>query len=66
MRDTPEQQIAALLRLLRPAPAAWVEAACEIPRLGRELARPPANDSSVSEAARTRPAPPPRPPRPPP
>ena len=33
----PEEDIAAALRALPPAPAAWVEAAKELPRLGRTL-----------------------------
>jgi hypothetical protein len=49
MSQTPEQQIAALLRVLRPAPTAWVEAACEIPRLEREMAEPPAIEPARSE-----------------
>jgi hypothetical protein len=38
---TPEQELGALLRILRPVPAAWVTAATEIPRRERELAYPP-------------------------
>ena len=41
MTETVEQQLAALLRELPRAPAAWVTAACEIPRLERELEHPP-------------------------
>jgi len=54
MTQTPEQQIGALLRVLRPAPAAWVAAACEIPRLERELAEPPAIASEPSEPTPSR------------
>jgi hypothetical protein len=39
--QTPEQELGALLRFLRPAPWAWVSAAIEIPRLERELEYPP-------------------------
>lgn len=38
--ETAEEQLAALLRVLRPAPAAWIAAACEIPRVRRELEHP--------------------------
>ncbi len=41
MTETVEQQLAALLRVLRPAPAAWVTLACEIPRLERDMEHPP-------------------------
>jgi hypothetical protein len=41
MSETPEQQLAALLRLFRPPPAAWVAAASEIPRLERDVEHPP-------------------------
>lgn len=41
MTETVEQQLAALLRVLRPAPAAWVTLACEIPRLERDIEHPP-------------------------
>jgi hypothetical protein len=41
MTLTKEQQIAALLSVLRPTPAAWIAAASGIPRLERELSRPP-------------------------
>ena len=40
MPDTAEQKLAALLRILRPAPVAWVAAAREIPRLEREIEHP--------------------------
>ncbi|HVC83777.1 MAG TPA: hypothetical protein VNC12_00890 [Solirubrobacteraceae bacterium] len=50
MTETVEQQLAALLRELRPAPTAWVTAACEIPRLEREMEHPP-DLSSTGEAA---------------
>jgi hypothetical protein len=49
MTETVEQQLAALLRALRPAPPAWVTAACEIPRIERELEHPP--DLSGTSAA---------------
>ena len=43
MTLTKEQQIAALLRVLRPgAPAAWVIAASKIPQAGGGLTQPPA------------------------
>lgn len=51
MTETLEQQLAALLRELRPAPPAWVTAACEIPRLERELAHPPDLSSASAAAA---------------
>jgi hypothetical protein len=57
MTQTPEQRIAALLRVLEPAPAAWVAAACEIPRLERELAEPPALATEPSEPSDPTPAP---------
>jgi hypothetical protein len=41
MPEMPEQQLAALLRLFRPPPAAWVAAASEIPRLERDVEHPP-------------------------
>jgi hypothetical protein len=41
MPETPEQELAALLRVLRAAPAAWVTAASEIPRLDRDVEHPP-------------------------
>jgi hypothetical protein len=41
MTETVEQQLATLLRVLRPAPAAWVTLACEIPRLERDMEHPP-------------------------
>ena len=37
MTDYDEQQLAALLRALPPAPAGWVAAAQELPRARREL-----------------------------
>ena len=36
-----EQQLAALLRVLRPAPTPWFDAVCEIPKNQRELQHPP-------------------------
>jgi hypothetical protein len=41
MPEMLEQQLAALLRLFRPPPAAWVAAASEIPRLERDVEDPP-------------------------
>ena len=41
MPETPEQELVALLRILRAAPAAWVTAASEIPRLDRDVEHPP-------------------------
>jgi hypothetical protein len=37
MPDPTDDELVALLRTLRPAPAAWVAAASEIPRTQREL-----------------------------
>lgn len=37
MSETGIEEIAALIALLRPAPAAWVEAAQSLPALEREL-----------------------------
>ena len=39
MTRFPEERLAELLRLLRPAPAAWVEAAQELPLARRGLDR---------------------------
>ena len=51
MPATPEQELAALLRALRVAPAAWVTAACEIPRLDRDVAHPPDFAPAAGEPA---------------
>jgi hypothetical protein len=50
MTEFPEQRLAALLRALPPAPAAWVAAAREIPRAEHELAHPAAPDLPAPEA----------------
>lgn len=52
MTLTKEQRIAALLRVLLPAPDAWVTAASEIPRLERELANPPTESREPAEEHR--------------
>jgi hypothetical protein len=49
MSDVTEQQIAALLSVLRPAPAAWVAAACQIPTRERDVARGPALETAISD-----------------
>lgn len=51
MPETPEQELAALLRILRGAPAAWVTAASEIPRLEREVEHPPDFAQAAGEPA---------------
>jgi hypothetical protein len=47
MIDVPEQRIVVLLGLLRPAPAAWVETACAIPRRERDPASPLASERGI-------------------
>jgi type VI protein secretion system component VasF len=37
MRHTPEERLAEMLRLVRPAPSAWVEAAKELPLARAQL-----------------------------
>jgi hypothetical protein len=54
MSDLTEQQIVVLLRLLRPAPAAWVEAGCAIPRLEREPARQLASEPGIPTPSSSR------------
>jgi hypothetical protein len=53
MSDTAEQRLAALLRVLRPAPASWVKAASEIPQTKRELEQPEALTPPSAPAADT-------------
>jgi hypothetical protein len=47
MSDVTEQHIVVLLRLLRPAPAAWVEAARAMPRLEPEPAGQLASEHGI-------------------
>jgi hypothetical protein len=53
MSDVTEQQVVALLRVLRPAPVAWVAAACEVPRFEHELARVDPVEPGASPEARS-------------
>jgi hypothetical protein len=57
MAPFPEQRLAALLRVLTPAPAGLVAAAREIPRVHRELDNPGAAATATAPRGEEREAP---------